>query len=245
MPSAHQLGSLLEPESQGESGGVSEVEQIVEQNVRTGRFERVRKARAITLEEYTSLVTISYAAHHHLVACLAEGEPEAWEHLWLRLFQRAYDLLLLRGWGSGEAYERAQEAAQNACLTIYCKVFPYDCSFDAWAFLILRHQVFRAYHRSRSPIDHPQMIDAPEALDDSDALRQDAFELIEEVEPLLAALRQLRSHAQRQAIEYIYLEGLSADETAQRMGKSVQAIYNLTDRALDRLRILLGSLELE
>ncbi len=217
-----------------------QVKEIVETNLRTGRFQRVCNflGKPLTSEEYTDLVANHYAAHHDLVSQLMQGNQGAWEQLWKWLFRAAYTLLLRRNWDSEDAYIRAQEATQDTCLSIYCQVYPYDCSFDAWTLTILRHHVFRSHHRPRNPLDLPDVV---EPLEKSPQLAADFGDLvsIEQLEPLLRAISQLRSPAQQQVIDFLFFQGLSSEETAKKLNKTTQAIYNLKERALANLRALL------
>lgn len=224
----------------------SRIEDIVEHNLSSGRFQRVCnfRGRKLTLDEYTDIVTIYYAEHHHLVSRLAQGEKEAWEQLSRRLFSRAYTLLLQRGWDPEQAYVRAQEAVQDTCLSIYCRVYPYDCPFDAWVFTILRHYVFRSYYRPRNPLDLPKVIDSLDELPEKAAEPADPA-AIEQYEPLLLALGRLRSIAQKQVIECLFFQELSSEETAHKLGKTTQAVYNLKGRALAGLCDLLKGSEPE
>lgn len=223
-----------------------QVIEIVETNLRTGRFQRICDfcAKKLTTEEYTELVTNYYVVHHDFVSQLMQGSKEAWEQLWRKLFRAAYTLLLRRNWDPEAAYIRAQEATQDACLSIYCQIYPYDCPLDAWIFSILRHHVFRSHHRPRNPLDLPNVI---EPLEKSSQLAADFedFVSIERLEVLSHAISQLRSVAQQQVIDFLYFQGISTEEIAQKLNKTPQAIYNLKERALANLRKSLEVTELK
>lgn len=214
------------------------IQEIVRCNVQSGRFERAAKfhKKGLSLEAYTDLVTLYYFEHQPLISCLTAGEPAAWEQLWRRLFRRAYSLLISRNWDAGQASTRAQEAAQETCLSLYRQRYPYDCPFEAWVFNILRHHVFRSYHRLRNPLDFPGISDIPEEMTGQES----ELAALERNELILHALGNLSSEAQRQVIESLFFEGLSSEETAKKLGKTTQAVYNLKARALDQLRGLLA-----
>jgi RNA polymerase sigma factor (sigma-70 family) len=222
------------------------IEVIVECNLRSGRFQRVCnfRCRVLAHEEYTVLVRGYYIQHSPMVLHLEQGDLEAWEQLSHRLFRVAYTLLLNRNWNAEQAYVRAQEAMQEACLSIYCRVYPYDCPFDAWVFTILHHHVFRSYHRSRNPLDFPDVTHPLDELPEK-AAEPTEFTDIERHEPFLCALKQLHSPAQRQVIDCLFFQGLSPEETAQKLGKTIQAVYNLKGRALANLSSLLTGEEWE
>lgn len=218
------------------------VEKIIQENILCGRFERVRKYQggALTLEAYRAIVTLYYIEHHSMISQLRANDSETWEHLWQSLFDRAYRLLCGWGWPTDQAYTRAQEATQEACFSIHKRPYPYDCPFNAWATKILRDCVFRSYHRPRNPLDLPgvmPLIDEQRLSTENDP--PEVPSTVENQDLLLRALGHLRSPPQRKVIECLFLEGLSPEETAQRLGKSVQAIYNLKGRALIKLRQLL------
>lgn len=223
------------------------VEAIVERNIRSGRFQRVCnfRCRALAREEYTTLVRDYYLQYYALISRLEQGDLEAWEQLSHRLFRAAYTLLLNRNWNEEQAYARAQEAMQEACLSIYCRVYPYDCPFEAWAFTILHHHVFLMYHRSHNPLDFPYITDPLDELSEKASEEPTDFTAIEYYGPFLRALSRLRSSAQGQVIDCLFFQGLSPEETAQKLGKTIQAVYNLKGRALANLGSLLTGEELE
>jgi len=223
------------------------IAEIVRRNTQSGRFQRVCRflGRTLTLEEYGDIVAAHYTRYHDLVSHLICGDQEAWDRLCCRLFRGAYTLLMQRGWSAEQAYTRAQEAVQDTCLSIYCRTFTYDCPFDAWAFAILRHHVFRSHHRPRNPLDSPGVIDSEEDIDESDLGYTADLTNAEQHELLVQALSQLRSTAQKQVVECLYFEGQSSEETAQKLGKTVQSVYNLKGRALANLRALLAAADAE
>lgn len=227
------------------AGVAGQIEAIIKRNISSGRFQRVCdfRRRMLTIEEYTGLVSTYYAENYPLVSGLEQGEPEAWTRLSKRLFRAAYALLLQRNWGHEQAYVRAQEATQEACLSIYCRVYPYDCPFDAWIFTILRHHVFRSHHRPRNPLDLPEAINPLDKLPQKTTVSKEVDDF-EPSERLLQALGRLRSTAQQQVIDYLFFQGLSPEEVAQKLGKTTQAIYNLKGRAVARLAELLTNDEL-
>jgi len=228
-------------------GITGQVETIVEDNIQSGRFERVCNFRQkpLSLEEYTDLVTTYYGENRPFISRLERGEAKAWEQLSRRLFRAAYNLLLNQNWDLEQAHIRAQEATQEACLSIYCRVYPYDCPFDAWVLTILRHHVFRSYHRPRNPLNLPNVTNPLEKALPEKATKPTELSKFERSEPLLQALGQLRSVSQRQVIDCLFFQELSPQETAQKLGKSVQAIYNLKGRALAKLSKLLEIDELK
>jgi RNA polymerase sigma-70 factor, ECF subfamily len=212
-----------------------EIRSIVAANIRSGRFARVSAyaGRTLTLTEYSEQTARHYRHSHPFVALLQRGDAEAWGLLWKRLYDAAYALLVARGWNAEQAHARAEEAVQEACLNISNKPYPYDCSFEAWAITIVRNCL---RGRQPAPLDRPntsvmlasvadQAVDALAALDDH---------LL-----LVDALFRLESRAQRQVIICLYFDDLSPAQTAQKLGRTVQAVYNLKARALAQLRTLL------
>ena len=211
------------------------IEEIVERNIRSGRLTRVNKVsgRNLTHTEYTAVVATHYLMQCDRVTRLQNNDQVAWEELWRQLFRIAYGLLVRGGWDSQDAAIRAEEAAQETCLSVYCRSYPFDCPFDAWVFTILRHHVFRAYHRSRNPLD---MLDKVSTLEEnSEEETPDVSSSVVDLNALVAALEALPSGPQREVILDLFFRGLSVAETAARLGKSPQAIYDLKRRALAEL----------
>src|SRR5262249_48135470 len=150
-------------------------------------------------------VTLYYIEHHSMISRLRAKDSEAWDDLWQYLFDRAYRLLCVWGWPTDQAYTRAQEATQEACLSSHKRPYPYDCPFNAWATKILRDSIFRSYHRPRNPLDLPGVMTLRD--DQPLSTKNDPLEplsTLENRELLVRALGRLRSQPQRKVIECLF-----------------------------------------
>jgi RNA polymerase sigma-70 factor (ECF subfamily) len=120
-------------------------------------------------------------------------------------------------------------------------------SFLAWAYAILDHRLIdaqRAAHCQARDVDREVRAGVGAAdsysnlLDDLYAESGTPSGVVRRAEALSALLGCLSdlSPAHRQVVELRFLEGLSVDEAAQRLGKTEGAVVALTKRALQSLR---------
>ena len=225
---------------------------IVARNVQSGRAQRVLAATAPEqIDQYIDRVIATFIVEYDRLDRLAAGEVTAWTRLFQQLAQRAQWLLNRIATSPATAPE-AIEFAQAACEAIFRSTFPYDVSFDAWATLVLKNIIWQRYQRSRDLLDRNSQVEslegAPtanpgaefslhELLADPNA---DVFDLPEVREWLLSALDQLSSVTQERVLIELYFNERSIPEVAQRLGRSVQAVYNLKHRALLELKSILA-----
>lgn len=125
----------------------------------------------------------------------------------------------------------AEDAAQEACVTVYRKVRSLRNveAFDAWLYRIVIRESARARRRS-GPVaeqhDHGALGDATTSLDVWRALGE-----------LPAALREVTV--------LFYFQDLSGEEIARVLGVSHGAVRMRLARARERLRVLLGDYDFE
>lgn len=227
---------------------------LVEGNLANGRFQRLAASRTkrhpLGLEEYIDRV-ISYARQEYArVHALEQAEPNEWNRLRDLLYHRA--IPMVRHFRNGsEVIDEASDFAQQACAIIFDERYPCDVSFEAWAVTILKNLVLAHYARSPDVLNRPdrlRSLDQPKLADgEGDTLLSDLladpdspkpFDRIEDQIILLEAVERL-GPTQRQVIRWSFLEELEDAQIAKRLGKSKQAVYNLRQRALVRLKILL------
>ncbi|MXM67024.1 sigma-70 family RNA polymerase sigma factor [Streptomyces sp. HUCO-GS316] len=170
----------------------------------------VARARTGDREAFAVL----YGEHHRLVhryLLLRTRDPHLAEDLVQEVFTRA-----LRGIG-GFAWQGRE--------------------FTAWLITIARNLYLDEMSRSRTRLEtlvaEVQDTESPDCGTESLALRE--LEAVEACETVRRALRTL-SPPQRYCVELRYLGGLSPEETAVVMGRTVGAVRALTHRALRRLR---------
>ncbi len=227
----------------------------VEENVASGRFQRLAAGRAtrrpFNVADYVDLVICHAHREGARLRALEAGDPVAWNRLRDSLYRRA--CRMTRHFRNGsEASAEAWDFAQQTCLVIFSQRFPCDVSFDAWATTILKNLILVHYSRSPDVLNQhrpPASLDAPVVEDGSVCLLDELlaspqslvpFEKVENQALLLAAIDKLRSAAQRQVILWTYFDQLDDGQIARRLRKNKQNVYNLRRRALLRLKRILA-----
>lgn len=236
---------------------IDKLHEILGCNFSSGRWKRVIEKEQLqqsnlkaTLRAYSLHVAASYEQQYPRVSPLERGEYEAWEELRFWLEKSARNILRRR-FGSLEMplQFEADECVQCACEIIFQTRFPYDVAFDAWARYILLNAI-RRRHRQ------PEMRYC-ELLTDLFSLKSDVdmqasegedWEIPDPYQPaevwelrelLLDTISHLPTEAQCEVIRLSYFSDLEDTGIAKRLGKSVQAVHNLRNRAHDNLRRLL------
>lgn len=227
------------------------------ENLASGRFERFvagsDRRQRLGLPDYVDRIIFHTEREFQRVKALEQGDPTEWNRLHETLFRRACRMIQPFRNGT-DANMEARDFSQQACLIIFDQRYPFDVAFDAWATTILKNLVVAHYTRSSDVLrrpNAPSSLDVPLRTEDgsvaslgdllADAKSLAPFERVENQALLLDAIDQLRSSEQRNVIVWTFLDGLSDKQIAKRLGKSVQATYNLRWRALKRLRNILES----
>ncbi len=234
----------------------SVVARIVEENIATGRFKRAAswrsKAHPLSLEQYVDRVILNVCREFKRNQALVDGDSHEWELLAQYLYERACRTIR-RLRPDTDVSSNARDFSQQACLTIYHQRYPFDVSFEAWATTILNNLILAHYTRSPDAMDQFVL---PYSLDEAVTPKERSANLPDQVSPdpqspaslenidnqmvLRNAIDQLRSPTQRKVIIATYFEDLDDAQIAKRLRKTKQAIYNLRNRALSRLKVLLG-----
>jgi RNA polymerase sigma-70 factor (ECF subfamily) len=166
---------------------------------------------------------------HVLVARAQSGEELAWE----RLFQRSYPRLLAYATRRLASPEQASDAVGEAMTRAVAGLDRFRLEgggFDAWMYGILRH-VVADIHRAalrEGPGPVPELADDANQPDVWTLDREDAAEL-------RAAFAQLDA-SDRELLQLRVVDGLSAEEVADRLGRRPGAVRMAQSRALARLR---------
>ncbi len=227
---------------------------IVSHNGQSGRAQRVIAATGpVTphqLDGYIDRVIATFLREAPRLDRLSAADETEWAQLFKQLTQRAQSMLS-RVDASPATAPEAIEFAQAACEAIFRTTFPFDVSFDAWATLILRNIIRQRYERSRDLLDRNSEVESLERpphteTENSLALHElladpnaNVFEQREVRDWLLNALDLLPSVIQERVLIDLYFNDRSIPEVAQRLGRSVQAVYNLKHRALRELKHIL------
>ena len=222
------------------------VSQVVTRNLASGRAGRIMGA-SVTLTDHLipyvdRIISIVLTEHQRLDRLVAR-DSYTWTELFSQLTRRAQVMLAWLGHQTAIATEAA-DFAQEACEAIFDDVFPFDVAFDAWATRILKNRILQRRTRSRDlldqdvevmSLDRPHPTHGQEDLSLHEVLADSSLAEFEQAEVqawLLQAIGRLPSSPQQQVIINLYFYDMSEEETALRLGKSIQAIYNLKHRAL-------------
>lgn len=225
------------------------IRQIVVKNLQGSRVERfLAQDGRRSLDDYVRQVAQVVKCQEETPNPLfTDNADEAWNHFQKALRRRAYYRLIGRGVDHAEAYERANDLAQQACCAIIAASYPGDVPYTAWAKRILdnltkqdirrRGGVFsRTIRFSQLQVtegeDEPEpvFLSAADPFDDEFYSRQ----------ALKWAVRQLRSEAQRCVLQ-LQCEGWSDGEIAKATGRSVGAVHLLRHRAIRHLQRLVNT----
>lgn len=244
-PDPYELEEALNGLSQTEYGSLlPSIRQIVSNNVANGRAQKFLKTDGTySIADYVQRVAQTIKGEIEELQRLSAKDETAWASLHRKLRTQAYLKLLRMGVDHHEAYQRANDFAQDACLDVLKASYPADVPHTAWAQRILYNQILQELWRKPDTLDIRAAIfslqDGEELIDpyveemDETADRQVNRKLIESV------LNQLPSEAQRTVL-HLDLEGCPDEDIAAQIGRTVQAVYNLRRRAMQNIRRLLA-----
>ncbi len=227
---------------------------IVRNNLARGRFERFAGNSSpppSMLADYIDRI-LSYAClEQSRILALEMGDRGAWLQLRDYLMQRASRMI--ERLDHREPTGLAADLANQVCLIVFEEPYPFDVAFEAWITVILKNLVLARLTRSTDALDRRHRLDSldvfrkseiGEGITLSDVIGDDKslaqFDKAENRIMLQKAIDQLPSAPQRRVIQYSFLDELDDDEIARRLGKSKQAVYNLRQRALIRLKEILS-----
>ena len=115
-------------------------------------------------------------------------------------------------------------------------------SFRNWLFGIARKRV-ALYYRRRALAGNPASLGEPFGesgeLEDASVLPQDVLEQVEQIFAVRAAMLLLPDD-RREVLLGKYVEGLSVEAIASRLGRTAKAIESLLSRTREQMRVLLG-----
>lgn len=214
-------------------------------NLDRGRLQTFVEEDPARVQRYVWLVAQTYTRlKPYLHKLQTEQDAETWAALYKQMQTWAYNFFLRKGFRADEhTRDIAIECASDAATIILKSHFPYDTEFDPWAHTIVQNACRKYIHRSlkKSNVPDEKKIELEDELADpyQTLLEVNALQK-ESGKELLEALNQL-SEARRTVIQFIFFEELSPEEVAQRMGKSVSAIYTLQFHGLKDLRKILDT----
>jgi RNA polymerase sigma factor (sigma-70 family) len=232
-------------DSKGE-GLARQLRPILFSNLDRGRIQGSWDENPDRIRDYVWRVAETFATlNPYLHQLQTERRTEVWEPLFERMQTWAYNFFLRKNFAADQqTREIAIECATEAAIALLNAHFPYDTEFDAWAHTIVQNAcrkfIHKAFKKSAVPEDKKVELDDDlvvpnELLLDVQALHNEAGGELTE------ALEQL-SEARRTVVQLIYFDEMEPLEVAQKMGKSVGAIYGLQFHALNDLRKILSTI---
>ncbi len=214
-------------------------------NLDRGRIQTFTAGRSDQIPAYLESVASNFTTLHTLIHQLQiERSPEAWTPLYERMQTWAYNFFLRKNFTAGDhTLELAAECAAEAAAALLTAYFPYDTDFDPWAHILVqnscRKYIQKSLQKSVVPEDkkielNDDLIDPPEPLPEWQTLQK---ELGTQLDEAISQLPELR----RAVIQMLYFDELEPAEIAQKLGKSLGAVYSLHFNALADLRKILST----
>ena len=220
-----------------------QIKPILLANLDRGRVQYFVDDGKGSVADYVALVADRFTRlSGYLRQLQTERSPEAWEPLFERMQAWAYNFLLRKGFTADQsALDAADECSTDAAVNLLTAHFPYDADFDAWAHILVHNtcRKFMAAGFKKSVVPDARQVDLEEELVEPDEILLEIRTLQQETRhEILAALGQL-SEARRSVIWYAYFEEMKPEEIAQKLGKSIGAVYSLQFHGLQDLRKIL------
>ncbi|RMG80074.1 MAG: sigma-70 family RNA polymerase sigma factor [Chloroflexi bacterium] len=170
-----------------------------------------------------------------LLARAKQGDREAQRVIYNRYFEPIYQFVRLRV----DDREQARDITADVFLDFFVSLHrgrPPRKSLRAWLFRVARHKIYDHYGaRQRLTTTSLEEWMPSDAADSPEAQAMHAHRL----ERVRRALQQL-SEDQQEVLVLRFGQGLSLQETADLMDKSVSAVKSLQFRATEALRRVLG-----
>lgn len=223
---------------------VAKIRPILYTNLDRGRIQGFIEGEIDHVHEYVWKVAEKYIELSLFINNMQSGratiENEEVTNIWNSLFKRiwswTYSYLIGKGFYANSATQQiATECANEAAANIWRSYFPYDTDFDRWAHVIVQNICRKYIRKEMQNLVHQSIVETDDALNNLvDPTFQNQERLKDLQGDLLEALAELPK-ARRQVIELIFLDDLSPLEVAERMNKSIGAIYSLQFNALQDL----------
>ena len=238
----HALEGALSALAESQGDEISrQIKPILLANLDRGRIQTFTDGNPDLVHTYVWLVAENFTRlNPHLHQLQTERNTEVWEPLYEQMQTWAYNFFRRKSFAADDhTREIAIECATNAAVNLLNAHFPYDTDFDPWIHTIVQHACRKYIQKAlrKSVVPEEKMVD----LEDNLVGTEDFLLEMESGDETATALAQL-SEARRTVIQLIYFDELSPEETAQKMGKSVGAVYSLQFHALNDLRKILGTI---
>jgi RNA polymerase sigma factor (sigma-70 family) len=224
---------------------LAEIKGILYSNLARSRINKFIEQNPIELKDYVSLVISMHERYRDQVRLIQiEKSNDHWIVLKRQLDRWAYRFLSKKGLPPTPAtFKLAQDYATEASITVLRAHFPYDTSFESWAYVLLRYVCLRQFEKANKKSNVPDHLLVELNEDLSQISDPEAGEFEQKTgrrQQIEAALEQVSTERMRQVIRLYYYEGLSYSEIAERWGKTVNAVYKAHFDALKDLRKILN-----
>jgi RNA polymerase sigma factor (sigma-70 family) len=218
----------------------TKIKSILYANLDRKRLQRFMEKDLGSVNEYVNQVLEKYELFSSYIHQLQiERSNEAWEPLLKNMQKWAYRYLVRNGYSENKVtWENAQECASDAARSILKAYFPFDTDFEPWARVVVQNICLKFMRSSATsvPIVEESLEDLEGALQSlSSTTFSDEFHQGDEHDALFEAMSQL-TDLRRQVLEMKYFHGLSPNEIAIQMGKTVRAVHSLQFHGLQDLR---------
>lgn len=169
----------------------------------------------------------------YLVARAIRRDPDAFTQLYDRYVTRIYRYTRLKLQNPVDAEDLTSVVFLNAWRSIDRFSPKHEASFASWLFKLARNLLVDRHRRERDEISLDGLVSTH--LDESSANPVDDLESRLTILTLQQALNALTSE-QREVILLRFIEGLSAREVGDIMGKQENAVRGLQFRAIEAMR---------
>jgi RNA polymerase sigma factor (sigma-70 family) len=223
-----------------------QIKPILLANLDRGRIHRFLEGKTDHVQSYVWRVADCFSdLHVYLNQLQTERDPEVWKTLYERMQTWAYNFFLRKNFAADDhTGEIAIECASEAAIHLLDAHFPYDTDFDPWAHILVQNTCRKFIHKSlkKSAVPQEKQVELEDELADRNDPPLEAQMLMAEFgAELESALAQL-SEARRSVIRMLYFDEMKMDEIAQKLEKSMGAVYSLHFNALEDLRKILSTI---
>jgi RNA polymerase sigma factor (sigma-70 family) len=221
-----------------------QVKPILINNLEKRRVETYIGKKNGLLEDYIQKVIEKYELwHNYLHNIQVERDYFLWSQLLQKLTGIAFSYLRRKNFfNSFTTHQIAEDCASKAAEAILNAQFPYDIDFEPWIVQIVHNKClkFMSEEMQKHKIPTGLITKFNEEIDCGNASLDILNQMIEEESDseIQTALKQI-SPARREAILMRYIEDLSPSQIAEKLGKSVDAVYCLQFNGLRDLRKIL------
>jgi len=216
---------------------------ILYTNLDRGRIQVFIEGNVDLINNYVQHVTDRYEILNPVLHELQViRSNKAWDPLFEKMLKWAYNFLKKRCLNENMVTrENAAECATEAAVIILKAYFPYDTELDPWTQVILHHACQKFIRKNNRPTKLETSLDELES--EFEKLRDPTVQekvIQRDLHLTLSLAMKELPESRRELIELMYFHGFSVGEIAEKMGKSVGAVYNLHFNALHELRKILG-----